>query len=155
MKIKMDPLIKKVSEHYNEKEKTKWLKTIERYCSNIPILGFNSGGYDINLVSNCGFMKEVYKRSTGNPFLIKNGNKYKVIKTDQFTFLDQMNYCPAGTDLRGFIKTYVSEGREQKGYFPYEWFTDFGKLEYLISELKIEHFNTLLKNSVMSEEDFT
>ena len=32
-----------------------------------------------------------------------------------------MNYCPSGTDLRGFIKTYVSEGGEEKGYFSYEW----------------------------------
>ena len=29
MKIKMDPLIKKVSEHYNEKKKTKWLKALK------------------------------------------------------------------------------------------------------------------------------
>ena len=128
------------------------MKTIKDYCSNIPIVGFNSGGYDINLVSNCGFIKEIYKRCS-NPFVIKNGNKYKVIKTDTFTFLDQMNYCAAGTDLRGFIKAFVSG--EQKGYFPYEWFTSFGKLDYLVSDLKIEHFNSLLKNTIMSEDDFT
>ncbi|HLX53663.1 MAG TPA: hypothetical protein VKR58_06965 [Aquella sp.] len=128
------------------------MKTIEDYCSNIPIIGFNSGGYDINLVSNSSFIKEIYKRGK-KPFVIKNGNKYKLIKTNTFTFLDQQNYCAAGTDLRNFIKAYTSG--EQKGYFPYEWFTSFEKLDYLVSDLKIEHFNSLLKNTVMSKEDFT
>ena len=65
-----------------------------------------------------------------------------------------MNYCPAGTDLCGFVKTYVSKGGDDKGYFPYEWFTSFGKLECLISDLEIEDFNSKFKNSVMSEDDF-
>ena len=154
MNIKMKPLIEKVSEHYNEKDMIKWLTTIENYCSNIPIVGFNSGGYDINLISNCGFMKEIYKRCN-EPFVIKDGNRYKVIKTSRFTFLDQMNYCAAGTDLRSFIKAFVSVSSEQKGYFPYEWFTSFGKLDYLVSDLKIENFNSLLKNTVMNKDDFT
>lgn len=60
-----------------------------------------------------------------------------------------MNYCVAGTDLRGFVKAFVSG--EQKGYFSYEWFTSFEKLD-LRSDLKVEHFNLLLKNTVMSED---
>src|SRR5271156_999014 len=75
------------------------------------------------------------------------------LSRQMFTFLDQMNYCDAGTDLRSFIEAYVS--REQKGYFPYEWFDSFRKLDYLVRDLKIEHFNSLLKNTVMSEDDFT
>src|SRR5271157_5966547 len=115
MMLEMDPLIEKINNHYNEKEKESWLAKVENYCSNIPIVGFNTGFYDINLLSDYGFMQEIYKRDQ-NPFIIKNGTRYKVIKTKQFMFLDQMNYCAAGTSLRKFIKAYDID--EEKGYFP-------------------------------------
>ena len=96
-----------------------WLNKIEQYCSSIPIVGFNSSFYDINLLSNYGFMRKFLKRDN-SPFVIKNGTRYKVIKTKQFIFLDQMSYCAAGTNLRSFIKAYDID--EEKGHFPYEWF---------------------------------
>ncbi len=151
MMLKMRSLIFKVDDHYNEKEKEKWLRKIFKYCSNIPIVGFNTGFYDINLLSNYGFMEEIFKRDK-NPFIIKNGTRYKVIQTEQFTFLDQMNYCAAGTSLRKFIKAYDID--EEKGHFPYEWFDSYEKLDYLISDLKIEHFDSSLKNTRMHEKDF-
>ena len=96
-------------------------------------------------------MKEIFKRDK-NPFVIKNGTRYKVIQTKQFTFLDQMNYCAAGTSLRKFIKAYDID--EEKGHFPYEWFDSYEKLDYLISDLKIEDFDSSLKNTKMHEKDF-
>ena len=45
--------------HYSETEKEKMLSTIENYCSNIPVVGFNSSFYDINLMTKYGFMKEI------------------------------------------------------------------------------------------------
>ena len=151
MMDKMKALIEKVSKHYKESEKEKWLETIVSYCSNIPIVGFNSGFYDINLLSSYGFINEILKRDQ-NPFVIKNGTRYKVIKTKQFTFLDQMNYCAAGTTLRSFVEAY--DIGEKKGHFPYEWFDSYEKLDYLISDLKIEDFNSSLKNTTMSPDDF-
>jgi uncharacterized C2H2 Zn-finger protein len=64
---KMTPLIEKVNKHYNETEKIRWLDTIDKYCSNIPIVGFNSSFYDINLLMNYGFMKEIKKTRATNP----------------------------------------------------------------------------------------
>ncbi|HLX52447.1 MAG TPA: hypothetical protein VKR58_00805, partial [Aquella sp.] len=151
MTFEMSPLIEKINNHYNETEKKKWLAIVENYCSNIPIVGFNTGFYDINLLSNYGFMKEIYKRDP-NPFIIKNGTRYKVIKTKQFTFLDQMNYCAAGTSLLKFIKAYDID--EENGHFPYQWFDSYEKLDYLISDLKIEDFDSSLKNTTMDENDF-
>src|SRR5277367_4720646 len=63
-----------------------------------------------------------------------------------------MNYCAPGTNLRKFINTYDIE--EKKGHFPYEWFDEYEKLDYLISDLKIEYFDSSLKCSKMSENDF-
>jgi len=119
---KMKPLIEKVQNHYNKREKENMLKTIESYCSNIPVVGFNSSFYDINLLTNYGFMKEILDRDK-SPFVIKSGTRYKVIKTTQFTFLDQMSYCAAGTSLQKFITAY--DIGEKKGYFPYEWFDSY------------------------------
>jgi hypothetical protein len=151
MKKKMKPLIKKVKNHYNDREKENMLTTIENYCSNIPIVGFNSSFYDINLMTDYGFMKEIVDRDE-SPFVIKSGTRYKVIKTTQFTFLDQMSYCAPGTSLQKFIKAY--DIGAEKGYFPYEWFDSYEKLDFLISDLKIEDFNSSLKCTKMKLEDF-
>ena len=96
-------------------------------------------------------MHEILKRDS-SPFIIKAGTRYKVIKTKQFTFLDQMSYCAAGTSLQSFIKAY--DIGEEKGHFPYEWFDSYERLGYLISDLKIENFNSSLKNTTMEQSDF-
>jgi len=96
-------------------------------------------------------MKEILDRDD-SPFVIKCGTRYKIIKTTQFTFLDQMNYCAAGTSLQKFIKAYDIDAG--KGYFPYEWFDSYEKLDCLISDLKIEDFNSSLKCTTMKLEDF-
>ena len=98
-----------------------------------------------------GFMNEICARDR-QPFTIKDGRRYKVIKTKDFIFLDQMNYCAAATSLESFIKAY--DVGEQKGHFPYEWFDDYSKLEWLVDDLKIEDFDSTLKNTKLSEEDF-
>ena len=67
-------------------------------------------------------------------------------------FLDQMGYCAAGTSLDKFIKAYDVE--EQKGWFPYEWFDDFKKLDFLVKDLKISDFYSSLRNEVMKKKDF-
>ena len=56
---KLRPLIQKIDEHFREREKIGWLKMVEKYCSNISIIGFNSSFYDINLLTDCGFIKEI------------------------------------------------------------------------------------------------
>ena len=72
MSDKMKVLVEKVEMHYNESEKNKMLNTIEIYCSNIPVIGFNSSFYDINLRTKYGFMSEILSRDE-SPFIIKNG----------------------------------------------------------------------------------
>ena len=151
MTEKMKVLTENVQLHYNDDEKEKMLSTIDNYCSNIPVVGFNSSFYDINLITKYGFMKEILARDE-SPFIIKSSTRYKVIKTQQFTFLDQMSYCAPGTNLDKFIKAY--DINENKGFFPYEWFDCYEKLDYLICDLKIEYFNSSLKNSKMKQEDF-
>ena len=85
--------------------KPKNLGKIKDYCSSLPILGFSSGFYDIGLLSHEGFIIQLVNRDS-NPFIIRDGNRYKVIKTKQFVFLDQMSYCAAGISLnKSFLKS--------------------------------------------------
>jgi hypothetical protein len=67
-------------------------------------------------------------------------------------FLDQMAYCGAGTALSSFIKAY--DVGENKGWFPYEWFDSYDKLDYPVKKLKITDFYSSLKDEAMSQEDF-
>jgi len=100
-------------------------KNLVDYCSSLPIVGFNSGFYDIVLLAKDGFINNITARDS-TPFIIKDCNRYKVIKTNQFIFFDQLSYCAAGTSLKKFIKTY--DINFKKGIFPYEWLDSYDKL---------------------------
>jgi len=77
---------------------------------------------------------------------------YKVIKTKQFIFLDQMSYLAAGTSLSSFIKAY--DAKELKNHFPYGWFDSYEKRNYKVQDLTKTDFYSSLKNSVISKVDF-
>jgi len=77
---------------------TKNRNKIIDHFSCLPILGFNSSFYDVGLLAKDGFDNNIITRDN-NPFTIKDGNRNKVIKTNQLIFLDQMSYCAAGTSL--------------------------------------------------------
>jgi hypothetical protein len=144
MRIKFERLLNTVKD-------AKLLTQIKDYVDVLPIVGFNSSFYDIGLLLKDGFMEEILARSK-NPFVIKDGNRYKVIKTDTLMFFDQITYCAAGTSLSKFINAYDIE--EKKGIFPYEWFDSHDKLDYLVKDLTINDFYSELKRSHISEEDF-
>jgi len=92
----------------------------------LSIIGFNSSFYDVGLLSKDGFINNIKSRDS-QPFIIKDCNRYKVIKTKQFTFLDQMSYCAAGTSLKKFINAY--DIKLKIGKFPYEWFDSYDKIK--------------------------
>jgi len=102
------------------------------------IVGFISRFYDIGLLSKDGFINNIIARDP-TPFIIKDCNRYKVIKTRQFIL-----YCAAGTSLKTFIKAY--DINLNKSIFPYEWLDSYDKLYYLVENLKLGDFYSHLKN---------
>ena len=84
----------------------KLIVKLQSYCEQLPILGFNSGRYDLNLIKkqilvNCGL--------NGNEkghFVIKKNNSYITIATPQYLFLDVMNFLGVGTSYDSFLKAY-------------------------------------------------
>ena len=118
-------------------------KLVEEYALQVPILGFNSGKYDINLVKIYDFMKCLLDRKIEKIF--KGNGVYKLIQTEHFRILDARLYCPANFSLDMYISTYVKGAK--KFIFPYEKITSFKVLDELIVNLKLEDFNSKLKNN--------
>ena len=70
-------------------------RKIEEWCDQVPVLGFNSGRYDLKLIRK--HFAERLSDTTGKVRVAKNGNKIMFILTNSFSFLDIMNYLGPGT----------------------------------------------------------
>ena len=65
----------------------------------------------------------------GKTFTIKRNNVYNVLSNESLQFLDITNFLAPGTSYAASLKAYGI--REKKGFFQYEWFDDFEKLNCL------------------------
>ncbi|KAL9959950.1 hypothetical protein ACROYT_G033329 [Oculina patagonica] len=99
---------------------------IEEWCNQVPVVGFNSGSYDLNLIKN-NFADRLAD-TTGKVRVAKNCNKIMFLLTQGFRFLDIINYLGPGTSYEKWVKAYGCEAT--KSWFPYEWFDSPEKLDY-------------------------
>ncbi len=96
------------------------------YMTQIPVLGFNSSKYDLNLIKKkLAFHLHMHEAEGG--FVVKRNNAYTCMSSDSLKFLDVSQYLAPGTSYAKFLKAYNVE--EGKGHFPYEWFDDVTKLD--------------------------
>ena len=114
-----------IPEDMNMLTKAQRLK-IEEWCNQVPVLGFNSGRYDLNLIRE--HFAERLSDTTGKVRVAKNGNKIMFILTKNFRFLDIINYLGPGTSYEKWVKAYECE--TVKSWFPYEWFDTPEKLDF-------------------------
>ncbi|MES9906421.1 MAG: hypothetical protein ABW168_27535 [Sedimenticola sp.] len=114
----------------------------DRYCSQIPIIGFNSGRYDIGLLKTRLSYHLGLHKSKGQHFVIKKNNNYVCLANDKFKFLDMMNYLPPGVSYDNFLVTFNVPVR--KSYFPYEYFDSMDRLDETSLPSK-ESFHSSLK----------
>jgi len=99
---------------------------INEWCNQVPIVGFNSGGYDLNLIKK--YFVEKMAEKTKKIKVAKKGNKTMFMHTEGFRFLDIINYLGPATSYDKWVKAY---GREtEKSWFPYEWFDSPEKLDF-------------------------
>jgi len=91
---------------------------IEEWRDQVPVLGFNSGRYDLNLIRE--HFAERLSDTTGIVGVAKNGNKIMFQLTQEFRFLDIINYLGPGTSYEKWTKAY--ESTAEKSWSPYEWF---------------------------------
>ena len=87
---------------------------IEEWCDQVPVLGFNSGRYDLNLIRE--HFAERLSDTTNKVQEAKNGNKIMFVLTQGFRFLDIINYLGPGTGYEKWTKAY--ECTAEKSWFP-------------------------------------
>lgn len=99
---------------------------IQDWCTQLPVLGFNSGKYDLNLIKQ--YFAEKLTDTCTKVKVATQGSKTMFIITPEFKFLDVINYLGPGTSYDKWIKAYGC--KQTKSWFPYEWFDDLDKLAY-------------------------
>ena len=99
---------------------------LERYCNVLPVFGFNSAQYDLNLKKLSLLPIPVNERNI-EPTVIKKANQFISSKFGDIQLLDIMNFLGGATSLDSFLKAYKTS--ETKGFFPYEWFDHPDKMQ--------------------------
>ena len=128
-----------------EKENTIW----RNWVNQVPVFGFNSGRYDINMIKEY-FVKDLAEISDVN--VAKKENSYMFLSLPNFKFLDIKNYLAPGLSYDGWCRAYGCE--LQKLAFPYEWFDSFDKLNHK-GPVKYEEFYSSLKGGItISQEEY-
>ncbi|XP_071797162.1 uncharacterized protein [Asterias amurensis] len=132
---------------YNHTKKVK--QQLDEYLKELPVLGFNSGKYDINVIKR--YLYPVLQETDPLKFIIKRTSTYMALKTEKLKFLDITNYLAPGYSYSKFLKAYECE--TTKGFFPYEWVDDLQKLD--VGELPPhQDFYSKLKGKNISKEEY-
>ena len=100
-------------------------KAIMNWINQVPVVGFNSGHYDLKLIRK--YFVPVMTQDKGVFAAEKNG-RFMFINTPKFKFLDVMNYLAPGITYDKWVKTYGAT--LSKSWLPYEWFDNPDKLDY-------------------------
>jgi len=135
------------------------IESLERIIYQVPVVGFNSGSYDINLIKNDLFAVLGVQNIKN---VIKNPS-YMCISTNAYKILDICNYLPAGTSYAKYLTTYLG-GCEcddkircvcglGKGLFPYEYISSFNVLNETSIPPKTA-FDSNLHGTSISDNDY-
>ena len=92
---------------------------LERYCNVLPVFGFNSAKYDINLIKSYLLPILINERNM-EPNVIEKANQFLSYEFGDVQLLDIMNFLGGATSFDSFLKAYKTT--ETIGFFPYERF---------------------------------
>ncbi|KAG2817017.1 hypothetical protein PC113_g23021 [Phytophthora cactorum] len=132
---------------------------IKQTLDQVPVFGFNSGRYDINLIKADLFATI----GTDNINTVIKNPSYMCIATSDMKMLDISNYVPAGTSYAKYLSTYLGDCKCDdrircvcglgKGIFPYEYITSFN----VLNETKVppqSAFDSKLRGTSISGDDY-
>ena len=96
---------------------------INQWCSQVPVVGFNSGRYDLQLI------RKYFINHLGQENVLSGEKQGRIMymNTPQFKFLDITNYLSPGITYDKWVKTYGA--KQTKSWLPYEWFDSADKLD--------------------------
>ena len=92
----------------------------------LPIFGFNSAKYDLNLIKSYLLPILVNERNI-EPTVLRKANQFILFKFSDIQLLDFMNFLGGLTSLHSVLKAY--ETSETKRFFPYDWFDHPDKMQ--------------------------
>jgi G:T-mismatch repair DNA endonuclease (very short patch repair protein) len=134
---------------YNSRNLAILKKNLLSYLAVIPVVGFNSGSYDLNVIKP-SLLKLFHETGKIN-FSIKRSNRLQCLQTDKFRFLDMINYLTPGTSYENYLKAF--DISTSKGYFPYDYITSLDVLQETSLPPR-EAFYNKLKKKHLSEEEY-
>ena len=95
---------------------------ILQWFRQVPVLGFNSGHYDLKLIRQ--YFVPIMAQGK-DVFAAEKNGRIMFINTPQFKFLDVLNYLAPGITYDKWVKTYGAT--LTKSWLPYEWFDSPGQ----------------------------
>ena len=125
----------------------KLLDQLFSWLQQLPVIGFNSGKYDLNMIKR-SFVPLLI---SNNAAVIKRQNTYMCLYTDKLKFVDICNYLAPGVSYAKYLTAYACE--LGKGHFPYEYMDDLQKLEDRVLPPQSAFFSQL-KNEGISDADY-
>ena len=125
----------------------KLLDQLFSWLHQLPVIGFNSGKYDLNMIKR-SFVPLLI---SNNAAVIKRQNTYMCLYTDTLKFVDICNYLAPGVSYAKYLTAYGCE--LGKGHFPYEYMDDLQKLEDRVLPPQSAFFSQL-KNEGISDADY-
>ena len=120
------------------------------WISLVPLVGFNSGRYDLNMAKK--YLIPFLNNNDNPEMIIKRGNNYLCIKLKNLLLIDIINFLAPGYSYDNYIRAYAPNS-DTKGFFPYEWFDSLEKLNH--EELPpIEAFSSRLRGTTLATQDY-
>ena len=119
------------------------------YINRVPVIGFNSGRYDLNLIKR-DFHTFFSGREKISMTTIKRCNQYIAVYTKNLVFLDMFNYLAPGYSYANYLKAFLKD--TAKGFFPYEWMDNIRKLDNTSLPPRGAFYSSLTGKTLSKEE---
>jgi hypothetical protein len=128
-------------------------KQLRRWIYQVPVIGYNSGKFDLNLIRRF-LLPCLVSNDNRVDNIIEKGTDFMSLGTQRLVFLDMMHYVPPNMNLASFIKTFHYGDLEMaKGWWCYEYIDDYSRLNER-GPPPIGAFKSTLKNTEMSQEEY-
>ncbi|BFZ13860.1 hypothetical protein BsWGS_16899 [Bradybaena similaris] len=161
-----------IKEQLTHLEMPDLITRFDDYLRQLPVIGFNSGKYDVNVIkpylvkyfvdkaegltieeddTEAQTAAEDIKEKKAFNYVVKRNNNFMCLATKKLKMLDIVNYIAPGFSYSKYLASYQIP--EQKGVFCYEYIT---ALKQLDEPALPEHeaFYSKLKNANISEEEY-
>ena len=128
-------------------------KQLQVWLHQLPVIGFNSGRYDLNAIKKFFVPLLIHNNTTerASCFVIKRQNNFMCLSTDKLKFVDICNYLAPGVSYDKYLKAYGCV--LGKGHFPYEYMDNLRKLDDQALPTQTAFFSQL-KNEGISDTDY-